>query len=40
MHTYGTTAIAVGMFTVTGTGSDGKPINARIRFVDTWIKDA
>ena len=38
VYVYGTTAIAVGVFTATGSGSDGKPIDAHVRFVDTWIK--
>ncbi|MGB8477092.1 MAG: nuclear transport factor 2 family protein [Candidatus Acidiferrum sp.] len=35
---YGDTAIATGGFTATGTDADGKPLNARERWTDTWIK--
>lgn len=35
---FGTAAIATGVYLAKGTGSDGKPMNARERFTDTWVK--
>jgi uncharacterized protein (TIGR02246 family) len=35
---FGHTAIATGTFAGKGTGADGKPVDARVRFTDTWVK--
>jgi len=35
---FGNTAIATGGFNGKGVDSAGKPIDARIRFTDTWVK--
>jgi uncharacterized protein (TIGR02246 family) len=35
---FGHTAIATGTFTGKGTDAAGKPIDARIRFTDTWTR--
>jgi ketosteroid isomerase-like protein len=37
---YGNTAIVTGIWKGKGTDADGKPINDRERFVDTWHKSA
>jgi uncharacterized protein (TIGR02246 family) len=37
---FGHTAIATGTFTGKGKNAAGKPIDARIRFTDTWLKRA
>jgi len=34
---FGDTAIATGTFTGKGTDAAGKPIDARVRFTDTWV---
>jgi len=34
---FGDTAIATGTFTGKGTDGAGKPIDARVRFTDTWV---
>ena len=34
---FGDTAIATGIFTGKGTDAAGKPIDARVRFTDTWV---
>ena len=36
--TFGDTAIATGAWRGKGTGSDGKPVDAHERWVDTWMK--
>jgi len=36
--TFGNTAIATGAWQGKGTGSDGKPVDAHERWVDTWMK--
>ena len=38
VHAYGAAAIATYTFTAKGTGSDGKPIDLRVRDTDTWVK--
>jgi ketosteroid isomerase-like protein len=35
---FGNTAIATGAWRGKGTGSDGKPVDAHERWVDTWMK--
>ena len=35
---FGTAAIATGVYLAKGTDSGGKPMNARERFTDTWVK--
>jgi ketosteroid isomerase-like protein len=35
---FGNTAIATGAWQGKGTGSDGKPVDAHERWVDTWMK--
>lgn len=35
---FGDTAIATGGFTAKGTDASGKPLNARERWTDTWVK--
>src|SRR6476660_4271615 len=35
---FGDTAIATGGFTATGTDPEGKPLDVRERFTDTWMK--
>jgi uncharacterized protein (TIGR02246 family) len=37
---FGDTAIATGGFTAKGTDPDGKPLDVRERFTDTWMKMA
>jgi len=37
---FGRTAIATGTFSGKGTDAAGKPIDARVRFTDTWVKMA
>ncbi|MBV9697857.1 MAG: nuclear transport factor 2 family protein [Gammaproteobacteria bacterium] len=34
----GSTAVATGGFKGTGTGAEGKAINAHVRWTDTWVK--
>jgi ketosteroid isomerase-like protein len=34
---FGDTAIATGIFTGKGTDAAGKPVDARVRFTDTWV---
>ena len=36
--TFGNTAVATGGWQGKGTGSDGKPVDAHERWVDTWMK--
>jgi uncharacterized protein (TIGR02246 family) len=36
----GHTAIATGTFIGKGTSAAGKPVDARVRFTDTWVKTA
>ena len=38
VHAYGAAAIATYAFTSKGTGSDGKPMDLRVRSTDTWLK--
>jgi ketosteroid isomerase-like protein len=40
VHVHGATAIATYVFTAKGTGSDGKPMDLRMRATDTWVKKA
>jgi ketosteroid isomerase-like protein len=35
---FGNTAIATGVYTAAGTGTDGKKFDTRERFTDTWVR--
>ncbi len=37
-HVHGATAVATYVFTAKGTGSDGKPMDIRVRVTDTWVR--
>jgi len=40
VNSYGNTAVVVGIWQGKGGGGDGKPVDDRERFIDTWHKSA